>query len=89
MGKPAKEVLEDTDSEEMILVQGIVDAFFEEDGEIVLLDYKTDKVTSAEELAGRYRGQLKLYQEAVERALGKKVKERLLYSFRLGETVPV
>ncbi len=89
MGKPAKEVLEGTDSEEMILVQGIVDAFFEEDGEIVLLDYKTDKVTSAEELAGRYRSQLKLYQEAVERALGKKVKERLLYSFRLGETVPV
>ena len=55
----------------------------------MLLDYKTDKVTSAEELAGRYRSQLNLYQEAIERALGKKVKERLLYSFRLGETVPV
>lgn len=89
MGKPAKEVLEDTDSEEMVLVQGIVDAFFEEGGELVLLDYKTDRVKSAGELAGRYHAQLELYQEAVERAMGKKVKERLLYSFCLGEVVPV
>ncbi len=73
----------------MVLIQGIIDVFFEEDGEIVLLDYKTDKVASAAELAGRYRTQLELYQEAIERAVGKKVKERLLYSFSLGEIVPV
>ncbi len=89
MGKPACEALEGTDSKEMILIQGIVDVFFEEDGELVLLDYKTDRVGSAAELAGRYSAQLELYQEAVERAVGKKVKERLLYSFCLGEVVPV
>ena len=89
MGKPACEALEGTSSREMVLIQGIIDVFFEEDGEIVLLDYKTDKVASAAELAGRYRTQLELYQEAIERAVGKKVKERLLYSFSLGEIVPV
>lgn len=89
MGKPASEVLEDSDSEEMILIQGIIDVFFEEPDGIVLLDYKTDQVKAAWELAGLYRAQLGLYQEAIERSVGKKVKERLLYSFCLGEVVPV
>lgn len=89
MGKPACEALEGSSSREMILIQGIIDVFFEEDGEIVLLDYKTDKVESAAELVRRYRIQLELYQEAIERAVGKKVKERLLYSFCLGEFVPI
>lgn len=89
MGKPASEVLEESVSEEMVLIQGIIDVFFEEDDEIVLLDYKTDKVKTGDELANLYRTQLELYQEAIERAVGKKVKERLLYSFCLGEVVLV
>ena len=89
MGKPASQVLEGSVSEEMILIQGIIDVFFEEPDGIVLLDYKTDRVKSAHELAGLYRAQLELYQEAIERSIGKKVKERLLYSFCLGEVVPV
>ena len=89
MGKPAKEVLEESSSQEMMLIQGIIDVFFEEADGIVLLDYKTDRVSSGQELADRYRAQMELYQEAIERALGKPVKEKLLYSFRLGETVAV
>ncbi len=89
MGKPASQVLEDSVSEEMILIQGIIDVFFEEPDGIVLLDYKTDRVKSAHELAGLYRAQLELYQEAIERSIGKEVKERLLYSFCLGEVVLV
>ena len=87
MGKPAREVLEESSSEEMILIQGIVDVFFEEPDGIVLMDYKTDRVKNGRELSERYRTQMELYQEAVERALGKSVKERMLYSFCLGETV--
>ena len=81
MGKPARECLEESDSEEMLLIQGIIDAFFEEEDGIVLLDYKTDSVKNGKELAERYRTQMELYQEAVERALGKAVKEKVLYSF--------
>lgn len=89
MGKPAKEALEESSSEEMLLIQGIIDAFFEEEDGIVLLDYKTDSVRSGKELAGLYRTQMELYQEAIERALGKTVKEKVLYSFCLGEIVKV
>ncbi len=89
MGKPAKEVLEESSSQEMMLIQGIIDVFFEEADGIVLLDYKTDKVSCGQELADRYQAQMELYQEALARALGKPVKEKLLYSFRLGETVAV
>ncbi len=89
MGKAAKEVLEESGSGEMLLIQGIIDVFFEEPDGIVLLDYKTDRVKTPQELIGRYKAQLDLYQEAIERALGKKVKERLLYSFCLGEAISV
>ena len=61
--------------------------FFEEEDGIVLLDYKTDSVKNGKELAERYRTQMELYQEAVERALGKAVKEKVLYSFCLGEEI--
>lgn len=89
MGKPARECLEESDSEEMLLIQGIIDVFFEEEDGIVLLDYKTDSVRNGKELAERYRTQMELYQEAVERALGKAVKEKVLYSFCLGEEILV
>ncbi len=87
MGKPANEVLKESSSQEMLLVQGIVDVFFEEADGIVLLDYKTDRVQTGGQLAERYRGQMELYQEAVERALQKPVKEKILYSFCLQEMV--
>ena len=73
----------------MLLIQGIIDVFFEEEDGIVLLDYKTDSVNSGKELVDLYRTQMELYQEAIERALGKKVKEKVLYSFCLGEIVDV
>lgn len=87
MGKPAREVLEESRSGEMLLIQGIIDVFFEEEDGIVLLDYKTDHVQNAGELAERYRAQMELYAEAIESALLKPVKEKLLYSFCLHEIV--
>lgn len=74
---------------ERILVQGVIDAYFEENGEIVLLDYKTDRVKDAEELVSRYQTQLDYYAEAIERLEGKKVKEKLIYSFALGKVVEI
>ncbi len=89
LGISADRLSEEFPETEQILVQGIIDAFFEEDGEIVLLDYKTDVIESPGELADRYRVQLDYYGEALERMTGKRVKERILYSFYLGEEVRV
>lgn len=83
---------------ELTLIQGIIDVFWIEKDGIVLLDYKTDRVDTEKELSERYAAQLKLYEEALNRvyenekdAAGNplKVKEKLLYSFRLGKVIPV
>lgn len=87
MGLPAREADPDMDSDELVLVQGIIDLFFEEDGALVLLDYKTDAVKDAGQLIDRYRTQMELYARALAAATGKAVKERLIYSFKLGEIV--
>lgn len=71
----------------MILVQGIIDVCFEEDGELVVLDYKTDRVRKAEELREKYHAQLDYYAEALEQLLQKPVKEKIIYSFTLRETL--
>ena len=68
------------DETEQIFIQGIIDVLFEEeDGCLVLLDYKTDRDTDAERIAARYALQIQLYSEAIEAILGKKIKERYLY----------
>jgi len=87
LGIPANRLGEQYPAEETVLVQGIIDVYFEEEGELVLLDYKTDAVASGQELIDRYALQMDYYQEALERLTGKKVKERILYSVRLGEEV--
>ena len=74
---------------ESILVQGIIDLWFEEDGEVVVLDYKTDRVKTSDELIERYSTQLDFYSMALERLTGKKVKEKLIYSFELGRGIMV
>lgn len=67
------------------MVQGIIDCYFEEDGELVLVDYKTNYITEGiEEL---YKDQLSLYKEALEKATDKKVKESWLYLFEKNEGI--
>ena len=73
--------------EETVLVQGIIDAFFTEGDSLVLVDYKTDRVASEEELTARYRTQLDLYERALTQITGKKVTEKLIYSVYLMRTV--
>ena len=89
IAKAASEIWKDCQSDQDVLVQGIMDAYFEEDGELVLLDYKTDHVKNGAELAARYEKQLQIYGESLEQMTGKKVKERILYSFCLGQEIQV
>ena len=72
-----------------LLVQGTVDCCFIEDGEWVLLDYKTDRADDLDAICARYRSQLKLYALALERITGIPVKERVLCLIGQGKTVEV
>ena len=83
LGVDAKEFYPDQKKGEMVLIQGIIDAYFEEDGEIIVLDYKTDRVQTEAELKDRYQEQLRLYTKALEQITRKKVKEQIIYSFTL------
>ena len=74
---------------ETVLVQGIIDVYFEEPDGLVVLDYKTDRIRTAEELREKYHAQLDYYGEALERLTEKKVKEKIIYSFFLQEMVEV
>lgn len=80
-----KEIYED----EKVRLQGIIDLFFQEDEDIVLVDYKTDYVEEGneEEIIDRYRTQLTYYKEALEKVTGKKVKESYLYLFYIDKIV--
>lgn len=91
LGVPASEVNPDWPGEETILVQGIIDAYFEEEDGLVIVDYKTDKVMdlTGRPLVEKYQRQLLYYRRALEQITGKKVKEMIIYSVALGEAVEV
>ena len=87
LGIDAREIYPGEQEDEMILVQGIIDVYFEEPDGLVVLDYKTDKIWKAEELAEKYHGQLDYYAKALEQITGKKVKEKIIYSFTLQKEI--
>ena len=83
-GKRVYDTLEDGEN---LFLQGIIDTAFEEDGEWVLVDYKTDRVKSGEDLIKRYKIQMDLYKEALQRLTGLPVKACYIYSFRLHDAI--
>ena len=89
MGCPADQVSEGLPHDEMVTIQGIIDAFFIEDDHIILVDYKTDRVREAGELTARYRTQLNLYAEALQKAYALPVAQKLIYSTALGREIDV
>ena len=91
ISRSAAEIDESWDESERVLVQGIIDAYFLEDEEIVLVDYKTDYVRYGMErtLVDRYRVQLEQYARALEQLTGMKVREQIIYSFALDKHIPV
>ena len=77
-----------TKESEKILVQGIIDLYYiNKNDELVLVDYKTDYVQSEQELIDKYKEQLELYKTALEKALGKKVSKTLIYSLYLNKEI--
>lgn len=89
MGRKACEVLAGREEEDTVLVQGIIDGYYEREDGIVLMDYKTDSLRPGEEnkLIDRYKTQMQLYKEALESMTGKKVIQCILYSFSLGKEI--
>ncbi len=86
---PAKEIYEEN-IDENILVQGVIDLYYiTKDDELVLVDYKTDKVNTEAELIEKYKEQLKLYKEALEKALDKKACFVYIYSLYLGKVIEI
>ncbi len=83
LGIPAKRLKNEFPEEETVLIQGIIDVFWEEDGELVLLDYKTDRIDVMEALWNRYATQIEYYKEAMEHIMALPVKAGILYSFHL------
>lgn len=96
MKKPAKEVIKALNEDDNILIQGIIDCYFYEDDDIVLVDYKTDAVhdnidsnKSIEQIKARYTAQILAYKEALETLTKKSVKEAYLYLFDINKQIKI
>lgn len=89
--KPFVMGFEEEEVKGIMMIQGVIDLYFEEDEELILVDYKTDYMKGIEEheLVERYLGQMKHYQKALEQSSGKKVKEIYLYSVGLQKAIEV
>lgn len=72
-----------------IVLQGVADCVFEEDGAAVIVDYKTDRVQTPEELRYHYEAQLRLYKAILADSLGMPVNQCILYSFYLSQEIPL
>ena len=75
--------------DESMLIQGIIDAYYEKDGKIYLMDYKTDRVNKKEDLIQRYQTQLDYYKEALEKLTGKEVGGIYIYSYHFLESITI
>lgn len=89
--KQADEIISLLDKDDTILVQGIIDCYFYEGSEVVIIDYKTDDISQIglEAVKERYKPQILSYKDAVERITNKKVKSCYLYLFDLGEAIEI
>lgn len=76
-------------TDKKVILQGAVDLAFVEDGELVIVDYKTDRVKSLLTLRDMYHNQLEIYKDAMEQCTDYKVKECLIYSVQLGDYINV
>ena len=87
---PAKEIYENIETDENILVQGIIDLYYiSEDNKLILIDYKTDYVKKPEELINKYKTQLSIYKKALEISLNRSVDETYIFSTNWGQSLNV
>ncbi|MGN0268624.1 MAG: helicase-exonuclease AddAB subunit AddA [Lachnospiraceae bacterium] len=89
MLQPACKLRQEWVSEEPVLIQGVIDAWFEEEGTIILLDFKTDHVKQEEELIQRYHRQFSLYADALQSICQKPVAEQYIWSFSLNRAIRI
>lgn len=89
LGVPANKVKDHCNSEETMIVQGIIDVCFIEDDKYVIMDYKTDKVQNLEELKEKYAKQLECYKLALKKITEKDVSEMIIYSVHLGDEISI
>lgn len=91
IARPANALFPEREETDTILVQGIIDGYYDTGDGIVLMDYKTDSLRDGEEhkLVERYATQMKLYREALETMTHLPVKACVLYSFSLGRVIPL
>ena len=80
---------ETMDDGELTLVQGIIDVYYEEEGELVVLDYKTDYILEDSEFIEKYKIQLDYYAKALESVTQKRVKQKVIYSFHKRKEIEV
>lgn len=81
------EIPEELARGEVVMIEGVADCAFVEDGGLVIVDYKTDRVSNAEELVEKYSAQLEIYRRCLSRVLALPVKKAEIYSFCLGKSV--
>ena len=84
---PAKIVSDEYPDDETVILQGVIDCYFEEDDGLVLVDYKSDYYNNIEEIKEKYTTQVELYSSAIEKITEKKVKNKFLYLFFRNDVV--
>lgn len=93
MGVPANKINAESCSKDTIVIQGIIDACFIENGKYVIVDYKTDNIRNLRELADKYKIQLQSYANAINQIVGDEknnmVSDMIIYSVSLGDTITI
>ncbi|MCR5773847.1 MAG: UvrD-helicase domain-containing protein [Lachnospiraceae bacterium] len=84
---PASRIDKSYPEEDRVMVQGIIDAFFIEDGKVVVVDYKTDSVRDEQILIDRYQAQLDYYESALRQLMTADSSEKVIYSVSLGTEI--
>ena len=86
---PARSFYPDCEEGENIFLQGVMDCLLEYEKDFIIIDYKTDRTMTEEELKNHYKIQLQVYGEAAEKLLGKPVSHLYLWSFTYGKAIEV
>ncbi len=86
---PHKDLVEGSDIEDKVLLQGVIDLMVGNGGNVDIIDYKTNRVEKPEQLVDIYKVQMRLYKLAAERAVGKSVNNVYIYSLHLGQLIKI
>ena len=83
------EIPEENAKGETVVIEGVADCAFVENGELVIVDFKTDRASDESELVAHYREQLLIYRRCMAEVIGLPVKQTVIYSFSLGKTIEI